>query len=302
MDSVVSTTISVVIPVFNRADELRRALDSLLVQSYKTFEVVVCDDGSTEDIASVVASFEDRLSVRYLRIANSGGPARPRNTAILAAQGEWIALLDSDDWWDANRMELVVRELSDRVDLVYHPQRAVRAKGVVNSPERRPIIGSAVNGDPLRHMALWGNPIPNSAVVVRKSALMAIGGFSEDRALVAVEDFDAWIRLAKSGARMRFLSQVLGSYWIGQDGISGFSSKQIERLETLFTLRQADFDPAYLDLARACQSYRVGVMQLQLGQNLVAAHRSLLQAKPLPTFAMRVKRVVKLLQVQFRRR
>ena len=74
--------ISVVIPVYNRSWELRRALESLARQTTKNFEVVVCDDGSAEDIRAVVTTFEHQLDVQYQRIENSGGPARPRNVAI----------------------------------------------------------------------------------------------------------------------------------------------------------------------------------------------------------------------------
>jgi glycosyltransferase involved in cell wall biosynthesis len=300
MDSPVTPLISVVIPVFNRREELRRALESLARQTYQSFEVVVCDDGSSEDIPGVLAAFASQLTIVSLRIPNSGGPARPRNTAISAAAGEWIALLDSDDWWDEGRLDVVRVHLTDSVDLLYHPLRVVRGPGVVMSPERRQVLGESLQGDALRHFALLGNPIPNSAVVVRKSVVQAIGGMLEDRELVAVEDFDTWMRLAESGARFHFLNQVLGSYWIGADGISAFSMRQIERLIAVFNRHVDRFDTAYREQARACHHYRIGSMLLQLGQDPKAAHGYLLSATPLPTAALTLKRWIKLAQARLR--
>lgn len=173
--------ISIVIPVYNRSWELRRALDSLLRQTTRNFEIIVCDDGSSEDIQAVVQPFRDQLDLQYVRIANSGGPARPRNVAISHARGAWIAFLDSDDWWDAERMAVVSTALEGDVDLLYHPLRVVRAPGLKRTRERRQVIGEAPRGDVLRHMFLFGNPVPNSAAVVRRSCLAQLGGSPRTR-------------------------------------------------------------------------------------------------------------------------
>lgn len=286
--------ISVVIPVYNRSWELRRALESLARQTERNFEIVVCDDGSTEDIRAVLEPFESQIEVRYQRIENSGGPARPRNVAINLARGEWIAFLDSDDWWDDDRMEVVGAELGDDVDILYHSLRVVSAAGLTRTLERRPVIGEPLQGDALRHLALFGNPVPNSAAVVRRSLLMKIGGICEDRAIVAVEDFDTWLRLVEARAQMRFLDQVLGSYWIGEDGISAFSRRQIDRQIALFERHAPRFSPDLRCLAEACHNYAIGSLLLQLGGNHQQAREYLLRARALPSFEMRVKRWLKL--------
>lgn len=100
--------ISVVIPVFNRSWQLRRALESLQGQSFKDFEVIVCDDGSTEDISGLIKGFEGVLKILLVQIPNWGGPAKPRNEGLKLATSEWVAFLDSDDWWDSNRLDMVV--------------------------------------------------------------------------------------------------------------------------------------------------------------------------------------------------
>lgn len=286
--------ISVVIPVYNRTWELRRALESLARQTVGDFEVVVCDDGSTEDIRAVLAPFETQIEVRYERIENSGGPARPRNVAIGIARGEWIAFLDSDDWWDDERLAVVGSELGDELDILYHPLRVIAGPGLTRTLERRDVIGERPRGDALRHLALFGNPVPNSAAVVRRSLLTQIGGICEDRSIVAVEDFDTWLRLLEAGARMRFLDQVLGCYWIGDDGISTFSRRQIDRQIALFERHLPRFNPELRIVAEATHNYSIGAQLLQLGGNPSLSRRYLMQARNLPSMAMRVKRLMKL--------
>lgn len=285
--------ITVIIPVYNRKRELERALRALAGQTLSAFEVVVCDDGSTEDLRDTVAAFEGALSLRYVRIDNSGGPARPRNVAIGLARGEWIAFLDSDDWWDADRLEQVSRELGDDVDFVYHRLRVVTEPGLSRTAERRKTIGEPLRGDPLGHMLVRGNPIPNSAAVVRRSLLQRIGGICEDRAIVA-EDFDAWLRLAETGARIRFLDKVLGAYWVGEDGISAFSRRQIDGQATLFARHVGFLGPDARPAAEACHHYAIGSQLLQLGGARDEAYAHLLRAARLPSLALRMKRNIKL--------
>lgn len=294
--------ISVVIPVYNRSQELHRALASLAHQTMRDFEVVVCDDGSTEDIRAVLEPFEKQIDIRYQRIENSGGPARPRNVAMGMARGEWIAFLDSDDWWDNARLAVVDAELVDGVDLLYHSLRVVTAAGLTRTLERRTVIGEPLRGDGLRHLALFGNPVPNSAVVVRRSLLMQVGGICEDLSLFAVEDFDTWLRLLEAGARMRFLDQVLGSYWIGADGISAFSHRQIDGQIALFKRHLPCFSPELHFVAAACHNYLIASMLIQLGEDPKQAEERLWKAAHLPSVTMRIKRWFKLAKIVIRNR
>jgi glycosyltransferase involved in cell wall biosynthesis len=92
--------VSVVIPTYNRADLLPRAIDSALAQTAPPVEIIIVDDGSTDDTPAVVMRYAERHAgrVRSLRIPN-GGVARARNAGIAAARSQWVALLDSDDEW-----------------------------------------------------------------------------------------------------------------------------------------------------------------------------------------------------------
>src|SRR5262245_8218338 len=124
-----SPRVSVVIPTYNRARDLRRCLDSLVAQSFRDFEVLVCDDGSTDDTATVAAAFEARLDLTYHWAENFGGPARPRNTGLNRARGAYVAFLDSDDWWAPRKLQMSVLRLDAGADVVYHDLREARSTG-----------------------------------------------------------------------------------------------------------------------------------------------------------------------------
>lgn len=259
--------LTVVIPTFNRSQELVRALDSLVAQTDTDFEVIVCDDGSTEDIAAAIQGFHDRLRLRLLRIDNSGGPARPRNVATQAATSRWISYLDSDDWWYASRMARLRAELADDRDIVYHPLRVERADhdGHAKPPHGADIGEPLRTTDPIGHMIRFGNPLATSGTTVKRELMLDIGGFDESRELASVEDFDAWLRLASKGARLHFLSEPLGAYWVGSDQISTFNVRQFERQRHLFRRQLTLLPEQYRARARSNFAYLLGSYALALG-------------------------------------
>ena len=213
-----SPRVSVVIPTYNRARDIGRCLDSLVAQTFRDFEVLVCDDGSKDETGEIVARYSDRLDLKYRWADNFGGPARPRNDGIQHARGEFLAFLDSDDWWTDGKLAESVRALDAGADFVYHDlhlaQRASQRLFLRKSATRS--LSKPVFDDLLAN----GNGINNSSVVVRRELMVRIGGFSEERNLIAAEDFDAWLRVAKLTDRFMRIPRTLGYYWIGDGNIS----------------------------------------------------------------------------------
>src|ERR1700678_803249 len=111
-------TISVIIPTYNRADLIGQALESALAQTHPADEIIVVDDGSTDDTERVVAQYAGQ--VRYMRQVNAG-PSAARNRGIQAASGDFIALLDSDDLWVKDRLErqLAALTLHPGLDFIF---------------------------------------------------------------------------------------------------------------------------------------------------------------------------------------
>lgn len=116
MNSCRSPLVTVIVPTYNRADTIRRAIRSVLAQTFQDFEIVVVDDGSTDDTQAAVAEFDDSR-VRYVRRASNGGEAAARNTGVSEARGEYIAWLDSDDEWFNDKLREQMDLLAERGDV-----------------------------------------------------------------------------------------------------------------------------------------------------------------------------------------
>jgi glycosyltransferase involved in cell wall biosynthesis len=210
--------VSVVIPTYNRADCVARCLDALVAQTFKDFEVLICDDGSTDGTPEVVNRYRGSLKLSYHWRKNFGGPARPRNLGLSLARGDYIALLDSDDWWAPRKLAESVARLDAGADLVYHDLLVARssAQRLYMTRRRTRPLAAPVFDDLFR----YGNGICNSSVVVRRELLRRVGGFSEDPTMVAWEDYDAWLRIARVTERFERIPRPLGYYWAGGDNIS----------------------------------------------------------------------------------
>lgn len=290
-----SPYISVIIPVFNRRHELGRALTSLVNQSFSQFEVIVCDDGSTDDIRGVISKYKDLLNIKYIRIENSGGPARPRNMAVDSSRGKWISFLDSDDWWDPDRLLIVSEYLSKDEHIFYHSLKVSSDQFNNSVREKRKVIGEEMLHPFLERMAIFGNPIPTSSVIIKKSTYLEHGGMCEDRDLSGVEDFDLWLTLAERGMVFIYIPHCLGSYWVGEDALSNYSKKQIRAQKLLYLRHRDKFMSRYIDQANSRQCYVIGSLYLKMGHPKKAAI-NFLKAKNLTTVSLKLKRLLRLIQ------
>lgn len=262
--------VSVIIPTFNRANQLRICLKSLEEQSFKKFEVIVCDDGSTDDTFKVVEEFKEILNLSYIHDINFGGPAKPRNNGIKQAKGKIIAFLDSDDWWYPNKLEVAIPYLSD-YDLIYHDLDIYNKAEKSNSVAR----GRVLSGDILKDLILNGNAITNSSVLIKKSIVNVVGEITEDKNLIAVEDFDYWIRVAKVTDRFKYIDRSLGAYWEGEN--ISYSTKQIDRAKSLLDKYMSELTSSEQKSALAFHYFNSARMYHNLGL-YVEAKKSYLKA------------------------
>ena len=217
---------SVIIPTFNRRKELERCLESLVLQTFKNFEVLICDDGSTDSTFDLIKTFKRKLNIQYLWNENWGGPAHPRNIGINASKGKWICFLDSDDWWYPKKLETCLSFLEE-YDIIYHDLHVFSNKG-------RSLLGHRksrkISKAPFEDLVLNGNILSNSTVVVRKSIVDKVGCISEDKKLIAVEDYDFLIRISLVTDKFGYISKFLGAYfWDENSSNISFSNSQVEK-------------------------------------------------------------------------
>lgn len=207
-----------VIPTYNHAEFLRQALASLLSQSFTDWEAVVVNNYSEDHTIEVVEGFSDRR-IRLENFRNNGVIAASRNRGIALGRGSYIAFLDSDDLWYPAKLEHCLAKLDQGFDLVCHGERWLGEscdREVFYGPEARASFQS---------LLFDGNCISTSAVVVRRQHIEAVFGFDENTEAITAEDYDLWLRLARIGARIGFLEEILGEYRIH----SGNQSKAVLR-------------------------------------------------------------------------
>jgi len=195
--------ISVVVPSYNRAHLIGATIENILAQTYSNFELIVVDDGSTDDTKSVAALYLDRIV--YIKQENKGITGA-RNTGIRAAKGKWIALQDSDDFWEPNKLEQQVQDLNENpgLDVYFLEARLERShlkKEVCSykhsgfSQHLRP-NGFTVINRPLHYHIQYGIAWVQTTLI-RKSLLFDVGLY--DEWLTLYTDYDLFCRLALKG-------------------------------------------------------------------------------------------------------
>jgi hypothetical protein len=181
--------VTVVIPAYNAARFIGGAIASVLAQTYADYEIIVVDDGSRDETASVVSGFGQR--VRLISQANAGASAA-RNRGIREATGSWIAFLDSDDEWQPSHLEVLLARAAATPDahMIYGRKITVDEHGDV-VPWKPTFPSGWIFGDLVERCL-----ITTSAVMVRTATLRALGGFTEKVEFRVAEDWDLYLRLA----------------------------------------------------------------------------------------------------------
>lgn len=179
--------VSVILPTYNRAYVLRRAIDSVLAQTFQDVELVVIDDGSTDPTPALLADYGQRIiSLRQ----DNAGVSRARNTGIRAASGELIAFLDSDDAWLPEKLARQVAALDGQPQMpLCHTDEIWIRNGVRVNPKKK----HRKRGGEIFRDCLPLCVISPSAAMLRRAAFDDIGLF--DETLPACEDYDLWLRL-----------------------------------------------------------------------------------------------------------
>lgn len=217
-----SVLISVIVPTFNRKDLLKRTINSILDQTYKVFELIIVDDGSTDNTEDYVRSINDKR-IRYFKTENWGGPARPRNIGIDKASGDYIAFCDDDDIWFSDKLKIVAEHIEKFPEVILFCHNVAiydngKKKGVSN---HHPY---GLFPDLYKSLLFDHNRISTSSTVVKREKAISIGGFSERIDYITVEDYDFWLRLSRTGA-IYIIDKVLGAYFISDDCISKVISR-----------------------------------------------------------------------------
>ena len=216
-----SPLVSIVIPTYNHAPMLQRALATVVEQTYQNWNAIVVNNFSTDNTLEVVAAFNDPR-IQCVNFRNNGVIGASRNEGIALATGKYVAFLDSDDTWFPTKLEKCVEILESGSDLVCHAEYWIDESG------KSRLVAYGPSEAATHHNLIYnGNRISTSATVVRTALLKEVHGFDVSPELISTEDYDLWIRLAAKSDKFAFISEPLGEYHRHDNNVSANIEKHL---------------------------------------------------------------------------
>jgi glycosyltransferase involved in cell wall biosynthesis len=219
--------ISVVIPTYNSENFIAKTLETLYSQTYTNYEVIISDDGSTDNTVGVVKSFSFKNPSRKksLLINKHEGPGAARNKGIKSASGGWISFLDSDDLWNDNKLERVVGYIlkNEDIDLVCHSM-------IVKDGPKETLMDPSkyFNNKIDPFLSIYReNCLYTSALTIKKNVLYQAGLF--DNKILSAQDYDLWLRLGLiNKIKMGFIEDPLSKYIVREGSISSEVERRLK--------------------------------------------------------------------------
>jgi len=264
-------------PAHNARQYITEAIESVLIQNYRNFELVIVDDGSIDNTADIIAGFRDE-KIRYFRQENKGASSA-RNLAIRKAKGKFIVPLDADDMMVPNAVaeHLKVFEQNPDVDLVYSDVLLIDAKSRPIKVMRKPEYND--RNLLVRDLFSCGHPIVPFRLGIRRDVFDKIGFY--DETLLVAEDYDMMRRFVKQGLKMRHISEALhwrrmtdnslSRQFSGEKAASHF--KVIQRFTETFTFDElfpdVDWDATPVEQRQLLAKCRVAVVYLGIGNEYI---------------------------------
>lgn len=264
--------VSVIVPNFNYGHLIRDCIESALSQEYAHLEVIVVDNFSTDDSESTVVSIEDSR-LRFVQFHNGGVIAKSRNFGASLARGEFLAFLDSDDFWSRGKLLHQMDAFDESIGLSYHNFR------LIGATFGRKLRGRKIGGS-LGKLVSGGNPIVTSGVVIRASLFKKLGGFPENQRFHSAEDFYLWCKAVSSGSKIKFLRRCLGFYRLHASVSRDLQSPKAHR--AVISSFADDLSSAEFTRGMAIADYAEGVLLLRHGEvkEALSFFRKCLRARP----------------------
>ena len=227
--------VSVIMPTYNHARFIGKAIESVLSQTYKNFELIIIDNYSEDDTEKIVTSYEDDKII-YLKFRNNGIIAASRNYGIKHSHGDYIAFLDSDDFWHRQKLEKQLPHF-ETPEII-----GVASNAILDSETpyyRKSNLAKSKRGyvDYNYRDILNRNCIMTSSLIVRRDILDKTGLFDEDKTFSFIEDWELWLRMARYGS-FRVLESPLLTYLVSRK--RGYQSSIISKNCLKILKRQVD--------------------------------------------------------------
>jgi len=261
---------SVILVTYNSSRYIEESISSVLNQTYKNFELIIIDDGSTDETVNIIKKFKDsRIKYKY---QDNQGPSKARNFGIKISKSKWICFLDADDYWYKDKLKVVSKFLSGS-NLIYHKlykKIEFKKKNLHITQSKlqhllfQKYIGSKIKIPITQNLLIYGNTIPTSSVVIRKKILNKTRFFDEK--LCIGEDYDLWLRLSLVTDKFIFISKNLGTYRIHVESATKKRkdiTKLVMNIEKKYYYMLNDSEKIY-NLSR--HEYSIGRKYFHIGQ------------------------------------
>ena len=276
MSSHPADTISVVMPCYNGAEYIRQALDSALAQTHRPVQIIVVDDGSKDESAAIVRDYQARYPDRGIELIQqpNGGEPVARNTGIRASLGEWVAQLDTDDWWEPTKLATqleAARAAGPQCVMVHTAVVGHLPDGRLNKPD--PVPDSTRVGWCTAAL-LEAKSIGHPSIMVRRGALATIGGY--DPAFKQACDIDLYLRLSVVGT-FAYVRQYLLHYRYHAKQMSASPVHQIRYHHRAFRKFFDEHSDAAAKIGR-------DVLDQKLAEHVAVKLQSLWWRRNLPAF------------------
>ena len=254
--------VSVVIPTFNHAKLLRRALDSVIAQTFANWEAIVVNNFSTDETIHVVQSFNDDR-IKLINFSNNGIIAASRNRGIDAALGKYVAFLDSDDNWYPGKLQKCLDQTTLGAQFVCHGERWIN-----NDLSTREVMYGPASRANYLSLLYRGNCISTSATFIETQLLQAVNGFDESPEIVTAEDYDLWIRVAATNPKTVFIREILGEF---HRLINSASSAVLRNLSSEKVVLQKHFAQQPKEFStKLKQRHRLAIAEYGAGRQLTS--------------------------------
>jgi glycosyltransferase involved in cell wall biosynthesis len=267
--------VSIIIPAYNVAPYIGETLDSVFAQTFADYEVIVINDGSPDanDLERALARFVDRIN--YIKQENRGASAA-RNSGVRAARGEFVAFLDADDLWLPNYLDGQINFIREHdCDLVCADAEVFSDSSSHEKTYMESLMADALPTGDVTFLGLLSaeQSLITSGVVVRRELVIQVGLF--DELLRNSQDFDLWLRLARSGARMAYRRRTLLRYRSRDNSLSGDEVnvhrrelRVLEKVERSYELSPAERAEvgSVIESRRAVLEFELGKLYLARGE------------------------------------
>ena len=240
----VKNLVSTIIPTYNSAQYITIAIESVLKQTYPNYEIIVIDDGSTDNTFDIIKKFSDQIVYIY---KPNGGPASARNLGIKKSSGEYIAFLDADDYWLPDRLAIQINYLKEKPHVaLVHSNTWILENGI--EPYLAFTNYKPSSGLIFKELFL-NNHINLLTVMLKRKYFDAANGFDENKELIGFEDYDLWLRIALE-CSIAYIDKVVSVYRVHDSNISNETKSIHKNLFLLYKFSKMEqfLQKSYLTL------------------------------------------------------